>query len=96
MKNSLKVSLLAVLFTVGIGGAVVEKIHAAPKRAAATYQWLKFNHNGTRNPSLDEDATIADAQSDYGCSGAVTVCATGTKDAGSGDGPDAATLRFSN
>jgi hypothetical protein len=92
----LKVSLLALILTAGIGGAVVQKIQAAPKRADATYQWLKFNHDGTRDPSMDEDATIAQAKLDYSCPGTATVCATGTKDPGSGTGPNTSTIHFVN
>ena len=92
--KKLKVSMLALVFTVGIGGAFVQKIHAAPKQADATYHWLKYAANGvTRVPSQDENATLAQAQSDYGCSGAANRCATGTK-IDSGDGPDTQILNF--
>jgi hypothetical protein len=94
--KTLKISLLAVLFTVGIGGAVVQKIQAAPKQTDATYEWLKFNHDGTRDPSLDEDATIAQAEMDYSCSSTVTKCATGTIIPGSGTGPTDVVLKFPN
>lgn len=94
--KKIQTAILAIALVGGVSSAFIPKIQASPKRAAATYQWLKFNHDGTRDPSMDEDATIAQAESDYACPGTVTVCATGTKDPGSGTGPNTATLRFSN
>ena len=92
--KKLKLGLLAVLFTVGIGGAFVQKIHAAPKLTDASYMWLKFNEDGSREPSGDETATIAKATTDYGCSGSNATCATGSKVAGSGTGPSNPILQF--
>ena len=95
MKN-LRNGFLALALVAGVSGAFVSKIHAAPKRADALYNWQKFNHDGTRDMASDEQATIADAESDYGCSSTVTKCATGTIVPGSGSGSATATLRFSN
>jgi hypothetical protein len=93
--KKLKISMLAMLFTVGIGGAVIQKIEAAPKRALATYQWQKYLSDGvTRDPSHDETATISQAQSDYGCAGTGNQCAVGAKVAGSGTGPNSSILQF--
>jgi hypothetical protein len=70
--KKLKISLLALLFTVGIGGAVVQKIHAAPKPQGQVYSWTSNLGGGPFT------GTIAQAQSNYGCSKTTTLCATGT------------------
>jgi hypothetical protein len=91
-----KNGFLALALVAGISGGVISKIQAMPKPADASYDWQKFNHDGTRDPGSDETATIAQATADYSCPGAVTLCATGTKVPGSGSGPATATLRFTN
>lgn len=92
--KTLKVSLLALLFTVGIGGAVVQNIQAATKKLPANYHWLKYAANGvTRVPAQDMDATISAAESAYGCAGTGNRCADGEK-IDSGDGPDNLTIKF--
>ncbi|MDN5286617.1 MAG: hypothetical protein JWR38_2891 [Mucilaginibacter sp.] len=91
-----KNGFLALALVAGISGGVISKIQAMPKQADASYEWQKFNHDGTRDPSLDETATISQATADYSCPGSVTLCASGTKVAGSGTGPNTATLRYSN
>ena len=91
-----KNGFLALALIAGISGAVASKIQAMPKPVDANYQWQKFNHDGSRDPSADETATISQATSDYDCPGAVTLCAIGTKVAGSGTGPATSTLRFTN
>lgn len=85
---------LALALLAGISGALAPQIHAAAKPVNATYHWEKLNRDGTRNPSLDEDATIAQATIDYSCSGASTPCANGTKVPGSGTGNATAQLLF--
>jgi len=82
--KKLKISLVALVFTVGIGGAVVQKIQAAPKPLDPTYNW---NGSGPLKSGQDLSKTVSQAQSDYGCTGASTACATGVPTSGSG--PDA-------
>lgn len=61
--------MLALLFTVGIGGAALQKIHAAPKKLDQQYSW----NNG------DFTGSIADARDHYDCpAGTAVTCATGT------------------
>ena len=92
--KKLKISLLAVVFTVGIGTAIVQKIHAAPKLVDATYHWQKYLANGvTRDMPNDRDDTILGAEDVYGCEGTGNRCAVGTK-IDSGDGPTTQELKF--
>lgn len=80
--KKLKISLLALVFTVGIGTAVVQKIHATPKLDDPTYDW---NGSGPLHSGELDNKTVSQAQAFYGCSGAAAVCATGDLDQGSGD-----------
>lgn len=75
--KKLKISMLAVLFTIGIGGAVVQKIHASPKQADPTFNWQKTDASGNviSGGQYDPGVTQAQAQSDFGCSGTITPCA---------------------
>lgn len=69
--KKLKFGLLALLFTVGVGGAMVQKIHAAPKAFDIVYSWT----------SPDQGAfsgTINDAEDHYGCTTGSELCARGT------------------
>jgi hypothetical protein len=69
--KTLKISMLALLFTVGIGGAVVQKIQAAPKNDVQEYSWTSPNQgtfSGTRDEAIDH----------YGCETGTKLCATGT------------------
>jgi hypothetical protein len=69
--KKLKISMLALVFAVGFGGAVVQKIQAAPKANAQEYSWNNGEFTGTE----------ADARSHYSCpSGTRVTCATGTAD----------------
>jgi hypothetical protein len=81
MKKSLKVSLLALVFTVGIGGAVVQKISAAPKPFDSTYNWTSTSAAPENPSSTLSNATISDAQNRFGCSGVSAVCANGVNTA---------------
>lgn len=80
--KKLKISMLAVLFTVSIGTAVVQKIHAAPKADDSTYNW---DGNGPSHSGTDLNRTISQAKSDYGCTGTSVACAEGTPTSGVGD-----------
>jgi hypothetical protein len=76
--KKLKISMLAVLFTVGIGTAVVQKIHAAPKPNDPTYNWTHFDQSGNPIGTLN-NATVTEARDDLGCPGSTSVkCATAT------------------
>lgn len=91
MKKSLKVSLLALVFTVGIGGAVVQKISAAPKQFDSTFNWTSSSA-APENPSTTlSNATISEAQAHFGCNGVAAVCATGVNNA---PGQPGATIRL--
>lgn len=68
-----KFGLLALVFTVGIGGAVVQQIHAAPKNLA-TFNWTHYDRSGNPIGSLN-NATVAQAESAFGCSGNSVKCA---------------------
>ncbi|WP_431199646.1 hypothetical protein ACQ86K_01265 [Mucilaginibacter sp. P19] len=69
--KKLKVGLLALLLTAGIGGAVVQKIQAAPKAGAQEYSWNNGEFTGTE----------AEARTHYSCpTGSNVTCATGTAD----------------
>ncbi|MGF7079730.1 hypothetical protein [Mucilaginibacter sp. UYCu711] len=79
MKNSIKVSLLALLFTVGIGGAIVQKIQAAPKAADQLYNWVHYDTDGvTVIPGTENGKSVSQAQADFSCSGSGNRCAEGT------------------
>jgi hypothetical protein len=67
--KTLKVSLLALVFSVGIGGAVVQKIQAAPRVDDPVYSWNNGQFSGT----------VSQARSHYSCpAGTNLTCATGT------------------
>jgi hypothetical protein len=69
--KKLKISLLALVFTVGIGGAVVQKIHAAPKPLDQVYSWTS-----SQGPF---SGTEAQARDHYSCPlGNNVQCAKGT------------------
>lgn len=70
--KTLKISLLAMVFTIGIGGAVVQKIQAAPKHFDLQYNWTKAG-------SAPFTGTISDAQNNYGCPNLGVGCAHGTE-----------------
>lgn len=84
--KKLKMGMLALLFTVGIGGALVQKIQAAPKFDDPIYHWS--DNNGNSN--------VSDAIQRTGCDGDQAVCSTGTKVSGLPTDPQTVTLRFEN
>jgi hypothetical protein len=70
--KTLKLSLVALVLALGLGGAVAEKIQAAPKALDQVYSW-------TASGKPNFSGTIAQAEANYGCNNAaVPVCATGT------------------
>jgi len=70
--KTLKVSLVALVLAVGLGGAVAEKIQAAPKRADQIYSWS----GAGRAPFT---GTEAQAEANYNCHNTSSVlCVTGT------------------
>ena len=69
--KTLKIGLMALVFAVGIGGAVAEKIHAAPKPADPIYNWTKAG-------SSSFTGTVSQAESNYGCNNLAVGCAHGT------------------
>lgn len=77
-----KTGLVALALILGVSGAFVSKIHAAPKVDDPTYDW---NGSGPLHSGDLDDKTVAQAQTFYGCSGAAAVCATGELNQGSGD-----------
>lgn len=63
--------MLALVFAVGIGGAFVQKIQAAPKFVDQVYSWTspsQGSFSGTRQEAIDN----------YGCETGAQLCATGT------------------
>jgi hypothetical protein len=75
--KTLKVSLLALVFTVGIGGAIVQKISAAPKQFDSTYNWTSTSAAPDNPSSTLSGATISAAETHFGCAGNGPLCATG-------------------
>jgi hypothetical protein len=66
--KTLKVSLVALVVAVGLGGAVAEKIQAAPKALDQVYSWNNGEFTGTETQ----------ARANYSCpSGTHITCATG-------------------
>jgi hypothetical protein len=82
--KKLKISMLAVLFTVGIGGAVVQKIQAAPKLVDTFYDWTSTSIAPNHPSSNLSNQTSAQATTYFGCSSGSRVCATGSKVSGPG------------
>ncbi len=73
--KKLKFSMLAVLFTVGIGTAVVQKIHAAPKPQDPSYNWTTYDTSGHVTGTLSNE-TVSEARNSTGCEGITsTKCA---------------------
>ena len=69
--KKLKISMLALVFAVSVGGAVAEKVQAAPKVTDQIYSW-------TAPGRAPFTGTATQASSNYGCSSGTNVCATGT------------------
>jgi hypothetical protein len=77
MKNLFKVSLLALVFTVGIGGAVLQKTQAAPKKFDQLYNWTHYDTDGITVLGTENNKTVTQAESDFGCSSSGNRCAEG-------------------
>ena len=71
--KTLKIGLMALVFAVGIGGAVVQKIQAAPKLDDPVYDWTPVSGSGFVG-------TVTQAQMHYGCSASTNLCANGAID----------------
>jgi hypothetical protein len=85
MKN-LKTTILSLALLAGVTGAFATKATVSAKVQTPTvYNW-------TKPGSPNYQGTVPGAQSNYNCSGAGAVCATGTRV--SGTGPLTATIRF--
>jgi Flp pilus assembly protein CpaB len=82
--KTLKISLLALVFIAGIGGAVVQKIQAAPKPVDTFYNWTSTSSAPKDPSSTLNNATVAQAESNFGCSTGTIDCADGTKVSGPG------------
>lgn len=93
MKNFQRYSFIIATLS-GVLAGSASAIENVSLKAPATYDWLKYNKDGTRDPASDENTTISQAAIDYGCFMRGVVCATGTKVAGTGTGPATATLYF--
>ena len=76
--KKLKLGLLALLFTVGVGGAMVQKIHAAPKAQDDVYDWVSTSLAPENPSSTLNGATISQAEDHFGCAGSGQKCADGT------------------
>ena len=63
--KTLKVSLVALVLALGFGGAVAEKIQAAPKRADQLYNWTHYDQSGNPIGTLN-NASVATAESTFG------------------------------
>lgn len=82
--KTVKVSLLALVFTVGIGGAVVQKIQAAPKPVDTFYNWTSSSIAPNHPSSNLSNSTRSTAINYYGCDTGADLCASGTRVSGSG------------
>jgi len=74
--KTLKVSLVALVIAVGLGGAVAEKIQAAPKRADQLYNWTHYDRSGTVIGTLS-NSSVATAESSFGCNSTGPKCGLG-------------------
>jgi hypothetical protein len=68
--KKIKSGLLVMAVVLGVSGAFVSKIHAAPKPLDQVYSW-----SGSSGPFT---GTVTQAQTHYGCSSNNILCATGT------------------
>ena len=70
--KTLKVSLVALVLAVGLGGAAAEKIQAAPKAGDQIYSWT----GAGRAPFT---GTLSQAEANYDCHNTSSIlCVTGT------------------
>lgn len=79
-----KTGLLAFALVLGVSGAFVSKIHAAPKFDDPIYHWTDNNGNSDVQAAIDRT----------GCDGDQDVCSTGTLVSGQPGDPQTVTLRF--
>jgi hypothetical protein len=73
-----KTGLLTLAVVLGVTGAFVSKIHAAPKVLDTLYDWQHFDRDGTPLSDGLNGVSISTAQGDYGCTGTSPKCAVGT------------------
>jgi hypothetical protein len=69
--KKLKIGLLVLVFAFSFGGAIAEKIQAAPKAGSQVYSWTAVGF-----PPFT--GTEAQAKANYGCLLGSLICATGT------------------
>jgi len=81
-----KTGLVALALVLGVSGAFVSKIHAAPKEVDPTYDW------NVGQPDQLINATVSTATSNYGCNSGTITCASGTLDPNSPVQADDVTL----
>ena len=74
--KTLKVSLVALVLAIGLGGAVAEKVHASPKSADQLYNWTHYDRSGNVIGTLN-NASVATAESTFGCSSNGPKCGVG-------------------
>jgi hypothetical protein len=84
-----KTGLLALAVVLGFSGALVSKIHAAPRLQDQLYSWTHFDRDGNQLSDGEDGVSISDAQSDYGCSSNTVKCAVGTA-----PGQDDVTIKY--
>jgi len=75
--KTLKVSLVALVLALGLGGAVAEKIQAAPRKADQLYNWTHYDRSGNVI-GTENNVSEAQAETDFGCSSNSVKCAVGT------------------
>jgi hypothetical protein len=75
--KTVKVSLVALVLAIGLGGAVAEKIHAAPSRLDQLYNWTHYDRSGNVI-GTENNKSESQAESDFQCSSNGPKCAVGT------------------
>ena len=73
--KKVKVSLMALALTLGVGGAFATNAHYSKKQT--NYNWQVTNSSGTpiHNGAFVANVDQATAEDDLGCSGSTTDCA---------------------
>lgn len=72
-----KTGLLGLALLAGITGAIAAKVQATPKADEDRYNWTS-NSNAPSHPNATlNNATISEAQANFGCAGAGATCANG-------------------
>ena len=72
-----KTGLLALAVVLGFSGALVSKIHAAPRVQDQLYNWTHYDRNGTELSDGEDGVSVSQAESDYGCGSTDVKCAVG-------------------